>query len=278
MNRLIVATALVGLSLTQANFIFAQSGKDIADLKREIETLKTGQLSIQKDLAEIKNLLLQKELQAMKDQLQARPAAGGAPAQAQAPSAPVPETQTIVSIDGGAIKGDKNAKVTLVEFTDYQCPFCSRHMRDTFPQIENDYIKTGKILYVLREFPLESIHPNAYKAAEAANCSGEQSKYWEMHDRLFSNQNTLGAPELPNHAQAVGLDAAKFKACLDSGKYTAKVRKDLNDAQKYGVTGTPTFFVGLTDPKSSDVKAIRKIVGAQTYAAFKDAIDTLLNN
>ena len=272
MNILIVATALIGLSLTQANFGFAQSSKDFTDLKREIEALKSGQLSIQKDLGEIKNLLLQKELQAMKDQLQGRPA------QAQAPSAPAAETQTIVSIDGGAMKGDKNAKVTLVEFTDYQCPFCSRHMRDTFPQIENDYIKTGKIRYVLREFPLESIHPQAVKAAEAANCSGEQGKYWEMHDRLFANQNTLGAQELPNHAQALGLEADKFKSCLDNGKYTAKVRKDLNDAQKYGVTGTPTFFVGLTDPKSSDVKAIRKIVGAQTFAAFKDAIDTLLNN
>ncbi len=278
MNRFVVAAALVGLSLTQANFGFAQSGKDVADLKREIEALKNGQLSIQKDLAEIKNLLLQRELQAMKEQLQGRPAQGAAPAQAQAPSAPAAETQTIVSIDGGAIKGDKNAKVTLVEFTDYQCPFCSRHMRDTFPQIENDYIKTGKVRYVLREFPLESIHPQAVKAAEAANCSGEQGKYWEMHDRLFANQNALAPAQLPSHAEALNLDAAKFKSCLDGGKYTVKVRKDLNDAQKYGVTGTPTFFVGLTDPKSSDVKAIRKIVGAQTFAAFKDAIDTLLNN
>ena len=274
MRRIVVAAMLVGLSFTQANFGLAQSSKEIADLKREVEALKTGQLSIQKDLAELKNMFLQKELQAMKDQLQGRPAPNAAPG----PSAPGPETPTIVSVDGGAMKGDKNAKVTLVEFTDYQCPFCSRHFRETYPQLDNDYVKTGKVRYVLREFPLESIHPNAYKAAEAANCAGEQGKYWEMHDRLFSNQNTLGAQELPNHAQAIGLDAAKFSACLESGKYTAKVRKDLNDAQKYGATGTPTFFVGLTDPKSSDVKAVRKIVGAQTYAAFKDAIDTLLNN
>jgi len=272
MNRIVVTAMLVGLSFAPADFGFAQSSKDLSDLKREIEALKNGQVSIQKDLAEIKNMLLQKELQAMKDQQQGRPA------QAQAPSAPAPETQTTVSIDGGAMKGDKNAKVTLVEFTDYQCPFCSRHFRDTYPQLDNDYVKTGKVRYVLREFPLESIHPNAYKASEAANCSGEQGKYWEMHDRLFSNQNNLGAQELPNHAKALGLDADKFKSCLDNGKFTAKVRKDLNDAQKYGVTGTPTFFVGLTDPKSSDVKAIRKIVGAQTFAAFKDAIDTLLAN
>ena len=270
MNRIVVAAALVGLSFAPAQFGFAQSSKDLNDLKREIEALKTGQLSIQKDLAEIKNLLLQKELQAMRDQLQGRPA--------QAPSAPAPETQTMVSIDGGAMKGDKNAKVTLVEFTDYQCPFCSRHIRDTFPQIENDYIKTGKLRYVLREFPLESIHPQAVKAAEAAGCAGDQGKYWEMHDRLFANQNALAAAQLPSHAEALSLDAGKFKTCLESGKLTAKVRKDLADAQKYGATGTPTFFLGLTDPKGSEIKAVRKIVGAQSYAAFKDAIDTLLGS
>ena len=275
MNRIAVAAMLVGLSFAPAQYGFAQSSKELNDLKRELEALKTGQLSIQKDLAEIKNLLLQKELQAMREQLQGRPAQG---AQAQAPSAPAPETQTLVSIDGGAMKGDKNAKLTLVEFTDYQCPFCSRHLRDTFPQIENDYIKTGKVRYVLREFPLESIHPQAVKAAEAAGCAGEQGKYWEMHDRLFANQNALAPAQLASHAEAVSLDAGKFKTCLDSGKFTAKVRKDLADAQKYGATGTPTFFIGLTDPKSSEIKAVRKIVGAQSYAAFKDAFDTLLGN
>ena len=276
MNRIAVAAMLVGLSFAPTQLVYAQSSKELNELKREIEALKTGQLSIQKDLAEIKNLLLQKELQAMREQLQGRPAQG--PAQAQAPSAPAPETQTLVSIDGGAMKGDKNAKLTLVEFTDYQCPFCSRHLRDTFPQIDNDYIKTGKVRYVLREFPLESIHPLAVKAAEAAGCAGEQGKYWEMHDRLFANQSALAAAQLPGHAEAISLDGAKFKSCLEGGKLTAKVRKDLADAQKYGATGTPTFFIGLTDPKSSEIKAVRKIVGAQSYAAFKDAFDTLLGN
>jgi protein-disulfide isomerase len=182
----------------------------------------------------------------------------------------------MVSVAGGAVKGDQNAKITMIEFTDYQCPFCSRHFRAVMPQIETDYVKTGKVKYVLRDFPLESIHPNAFKAAEAANCSGEQGRYWEMHDRLFGNQNTLGAKELPDHAKAVGLELPKFQQCFDSGKYSAKVRKDFVDAQKYGATGTPTFFLGLTDPKGSEVKAVKRIVGAQSYSAFKDAIDSLL--
>jgi protein-disulfide isomerase len=260
----IVALAAVGaLCFLYSEPGFSQSGKELNELRREIEALKAGQTAIQKDLAEIKSLLI----------IQAKQAAAAAPTQPQGPTADNP---TIVSIDGGAIKGDKNAKVTLVEFTDYQCPFCSRHFRDTMPQIDNDYVKTGKIRYVLREFPLEAIHPLAFKAAEAANCSGEQGRYWEMHHRLFANQNALAAQQLLGHAEAVGLDAGKFKTCLDSGKYAAKVRKDLAEAQRAGVTGTPTFFVGLSDPRDSEIKAVRKIVGAQNYAAFKAAIDTLL--
>jgi protein-disulfide isomerase len=217
-------------------------------------------------------MLLQKELQAIKEQLQGRPAPSlAAP---QAPSGA--ETQTLVSIEGAMSKGDKNAKLTLVEFTDFQCPFCARHLRDTMPQIENEYIKTGKVRYVLRDFPLESIHPQAFKGHEAANCAAEQDKYWEMHEKLFANQRAMAPKDVSGYAESMGLDMGKFQSCVDSGKYTAKVRKDLNDAQKYGATGTPTFFIGLTDPKSSEIKAVRKIVGAQSYAAFKNAFDTLL--
>jgi protein-disulfide isomerase len=274
MTKVLALTAAVGLSLMLANFGLAQSAKDVNDLRREIDALKAGQTTIQKDILEIKNLLLQRELQAAREALQGRPAA--APAQAQAP-APAPEAQIVLNIDGAPIKGDKNAKVTLIEFTDYQCPFCSRHFRDTLPQIVNDYVKAGKVRYVLKEFPLESIHPLAFKAAEAANCAGEQGKYWEMHDRLFTNQNALAAQQLPGHADAVGLDMAKFKSCLEGGNYTAKVRKDLADAQKAGATGTPTFLLGITDPMATEVKTVRKLVGAQPYAAFKDAIDSLLS-
>jgi protein-disulfide isomerase len=229
--------------------------------------------AIQKDLAEIKNMLLQREVQNLRDTLQGRQAAPAAPAQGQAPA---PQSAIVVSIEGGAVKGDHNAKLTLVEFTDYQCPFCGRHFRETMPKIDEEYIKTGRIRYVLREFPLESIHPQAVKAAEAATCSGEQGKYWEMHSLLFGSPKAMAIKDFVDHAQALNLDVAKFQQCLDSGKYTAKVRKDLNDAQKAGVTGTPTFFLGLTDPKSTEVKSIRKLVGAQPYAAFKDAIDSLL--
>jgi len=272
MKSILILFVMIGSSFSYNGTGFSQTPRELSDLKREVEALKNGQTAIQRDLAEIKNMLLQREAQNLRD-TQGRPAAPSAPAQAQAPA---PQAVTVVSIDGGAVKGEQNAKLTLVEFTDYQCPFCSRHYRETMPKIVDEYVKTGKVRYVLREFPLESIHRQAVKAAEAANCSGEQGKYWEMHNLLFSNQKAMTIKDFVDHAQGLGLDNAKFLKCVDSGKYTAKVRKDIGDAQKYGATGTPTFFLGHTDPKSTDVKTVKKLVGAQPYGAFKDAIDSLL--
>ncbi len=129
---------------------------------------------------------------------------------------------------------------------------------------------------MIRDFPLESIHPQAFKAAEASHCANEQGKYWEMHERLFANQKALGVKDLPQHAQALGLDEAKFQQCLDSGKYAARIRKDLTEGQKLGVTGTPGFFLGVTDPNGTEIKSVRQIKGAQPWAAFQGAIDSLL--
>jgi protein-disulfide isomerase len=143
------------------------------------------------------------------------------------------------------------------------------------PTIDKDYIQTGKVKYVFRDLPLESIHKNAFKAAEAAHCAGEQNKYWEMHDRLFANQNALEPAMLTAHAQAIGIDAKKFQACLDSGKYADQIRKDIAEANKYGITGTPTTVIGMTQ-EDGKIKVARVIRGAQGYNAFKAAFDELL--
>jgi len=135
-------------------------------------------------------------------------------------------------------------------------------------------VATGKLKYVFMDYPLESLHKFAFKAAEAARCAGEQGKYWEMHDRLFANQTTL-EPWTP-HAEAVGLNVPRFEACMNSGKYAEAVRADMAEAQKAGVTGTPLFFLAVTDPTSSKVKTVNRISGAQPYAAFKSQIDALL--
>jgi len=124
------------------------------------------------------------------------------------------------------------------------------------------------------DFPLESIHKNAFKAAEAARCAGEQGKFWQMHDRLYANQTSL-EPAKP-HAEAIGLDVAKFEGCLSAGKYAEAVRKDAAEGAKAGVTGTPLFFLAYTDPTSSKVKTVARLSGAQPFAAFKAQIDQLL--
>lgn len=226
-----------------------------ADLRKEIEELKLGQQAIQKELQELKKLLL----------------AGRQPA---APAEP--PRDLVLDIAGAPLKGDQNARLTLIEYSDYQCPFCSRYVRDTLPLIERDYIKTGKIKYVFRDFPLESIHPNALLASEAAACAGEQGKYWEMHERLFDHPNALNATDMPAHAQSVGLNPSSFKQCLDSGKHKESIRKGMTEAVSLGVNGTPTFFIGLTSPNDSKVKVIRALKGAAPFANFKEVIDGIL--
>jgi protein-disulfide isomerase len=227
--------------------------EELKGLQKQIETLNEAQKAMGKELQEIKALL-----------------------QGRAGPPNLPPQNVTVSLGNKPSKGDKNAKLTLVEFSDYQCPFCSRSFRDTLRQIEKEYVLTGKLKYILRDFPIESIHKDAFKAAEAANCAGEQGKYWEMHDRLFRNQNQLDAGELPKHAQAIGLSLSVFQQCVDTGKYASEVRKDLEDGRRAGVQGTPTFFLGVQDSDSQSIKILRVIVGAQPYVQFKEAIEWAL--
>lgn len=258
MKRLVIQLgAMAALLLLCNGSAFSQTSPELQQLRRQIEELKAGQDAMQKDVKAIKEMF---------EAMRPRTAAG-----------PTLEKPILVSIEGGAIKGEANAKVTLVEFTDYQCPFCARHFKNTLPQLDKEYVKTGKLKYVLREFPIPSLHPQAVKAAEAANCSGDQGKYWEMHSRLFANQKAFAPEQLLTHAKAVGVEAVQFKSCLDSGKYAAKVQKDIADGKQAGTRGTPTFFLGMTEPQKSEIKAIKRIVGAQSFDNFKQAIDELLS-
>jgi len=190
--------------------------------------------------------------------------AGGAlaPSAPAAPSAPTGPIE--VSLDDDPVIGDENAPITIVEFSDYECPFCGRHFQQSYPQLKADYIDTGKVRLVFRDYPLP-FHPSAQKAAEAAECAGDQDKYFEMHDKLFSNQQALSVADLKKYAGELGLNQKEFDECLDSGKQASEVQNDLNDGSKYGVSGTPSFFInGLL------------LVGAQPYSEFKRVIDAEL--
>jgi protein-disulfide isomerase len=129
---------------------------------------------------------------------------------------------------------------------------------------------------VFLDMPLESIHKLAFKAAQAASCAGEEGKFWEMHDRLFANQKTL--EPWTAHAEAVGLDVAKFDACLASGKFDLEIRRQMGEARKAGVTGTPAFMLGRTEPNSSKVKVLAVLRGAKAFADFKAELDRLLED
>jgi protein-disulfide isomerase len=144
------------------------------------------------------------------------------------------------------------------------------------PKLEQDYVKTGKVRYTVREFPLESIHPQAFKAAEAALCAGDQDRYWEMHLRLFAHQRALGPTQLPGHARAIGLDEAAFTRCLEEGRHADRVRADLAEGARAGVRGTPNFFIGIVDDAGTAVKVMRTLRGAVPYANFQAALDAVL--
>ena len=141
--------------------------------------------------------------------------------------------------------------------------------------MDKEYVQTGKVKYVLRDLPLEAIHPYALKAAEATHCAGDQGKYWEMHDRLFANQRELARPDLSKHAQALGLNVTTFDQCLDTAKSLPRIRKDITEAMNLQANGTPTFFIGLTDGTGTQFKGTR-LVGALPYQNFKEIIDRLL--
>ena len=145
------------------------------------------------------------------------------------------------------------------------------------PEIEKEYISTGKVKYVFLDFPLD-FHKQAFKAAEAAHCAGEQGKYWDMHDKIFADQKAMEPKDLSEYAKAIGIDTAKFQQCLDSGKYADAIKKDRTEGQKAGATGAPGFFLGYTDPaKPGTVKATKMIKGAVPYSKFKETIDSLLS-
>jgi len=156
------------------------------------------------------------------------------------PQQNVPEFVEGISIDDDPILGIKDAPVTVIEFADYQCPFCAEAVSNVKAIMSNN---PGKILYAYRDFPLEATHPYAFKAAEAANCAGDQDKYWEMHDLLFANQAQLDSDNLKKYANQLQLNLSQFNDCLNNGKYTDEIRHDIDEAKSYQVNATPTFFI-----------------------------------
>jgi protein-disulfide isomerase len=168
-----------------------------------------------------------------------------------------------VAVNGAPFKGSERAPVTIVKFEDFQCPYC-KTVQTTYQELLKRY--NGKLRLVHKDLPLDTIHPQARQAAEAARCAGEQGKFWEYHDTLYANSPKAAVEELKAYAKQVGINTESFEQCFTSGKYKGLVQRDLSEGAQLGLTGTPTFFING-----------REMSGAQPVEAFTAVIDEELN-
>jgi protein-disulfide isomerase len=253
---------LTRLALVGFVALFSLSGPpsqrdEIAALRKKVETLKAQQAAMQRDLAAIKQFLQQLLAQ-------------NTPAPGEA------LLDKTVSVAGLPAKGAPTAPLTIVEVSDYHCPFCRRHRQQTQPRLEADYVATGKVRYTFIDFPIEQLHPGAFRAHEAANCAGDQGKYWEMNARLFEEPTREDA-RLVEQAQRIGLDAGVFRACLDAGKYATPVRASVARMADLGIASTPTFLIGRTPARDEPLKILKVIEGAMPYEEFQKTLDGMMD-
>jgi len=209
-----------------------------------------------------------KELQAIRQLLerQAGPAAAPAPAARAAAEVTIP-------VGDRPSLGTADAPLLMVEFTDYQCPYCRRFHEQSFPQIRREFIDTGKLRFVSMDLPL-SFHSNAETAANAARCAGDQGRFWELREVMIVNAAMLSADDIRGYAQQVGLELGGFEQCMAARPYQQSIEKDSQAAQAAGISGTPSFVIGRNQA-GKDLTGL-KLVGAQPYAAFKIQLDKLL--
>jgi protein-disulfide isomerase len=232
---------------------------DVAALRREVQALKEQQAQMQRELTAIKNFL--------QTLIQPRQQAGN-------------ELPGIVGVtvptEGEPALGSATAKVTVMEVSDYHCPFCKRQTQQTFPQLREEFINAGKVRYVFVDYPIAQLHPLAHRAHEAAACAGDQGKFWEMHASLFTQPPSKSDSELTGQANSLGLDMTKFSSCLSSGRHTAAVKASVSRMEQLGIAGTPMTLIGLTPAPGQPMKIVKYVYGAKPYSEFKDAIQSLL--
>ena len=170
------------------------------------------------------------------------------------------------------MRGHADAPVTVVEFTDYQCPYCRRFQAETWPRLKHEYIDTGKVRFIVRDLPLP-FHADARPAAEAAHCAGEQGRFWPMHDVLLAGTIGLDLASLTREAQVIGLDAARFRDCVTANKYDSAVARNVATAKALGLRGTPSFILGRM--ANGELEGVR-LFGAVPYDNFANVINALL--
>ena len=188
---------------------------------------------------------------------------------------PPEPTEVLIGIDDDNVKGDYNAPITIIEFGDYQCPFCKRFFDDTLPQLMDEYIDEGIVRYVFRDYAL-AFHPQAKLSAIASECAGKQDEFWNYHYTLFENQHDLNEENYLEWADDLNLDLNDFEECLNDDDMEDEVDEDMEDGTNAGNRGTPGFFIGLSE--SGNKMEAMQLKGAQPYAAFEEVIEELLDS
>jgi len=178
-----------------------------------------------------------------------------------------------VSLNGDPRMGSPQARIGIVEFSDYECPYCREFYTQIFPQLKKEYVDTGIVQFIRKDLPLTKIHPQALAAALAANCAGDQGKYWEMHQVLYTNQERLSSVLYSDLARNLGLDEGKFSACLEDPAQERKILQDMAEANRLGINGTPSFVLGRIEGDTMSV--IRLARGAPGFDAFAQEIEKL---
>lgn len=173
------------------------------------------------------------------------------------------------------VRGSSSARVAILEFSDFECPFCARHARQVYPRVAGEYVDTGKVQYIFRHYPLD-IHPFAVQAATAAECASRHGLYWEMHDKLFEANGALSESHLVEYAASLDLQPADFETCLADDMAVRRVMEDRRQGAELGVTSTPTFFFAEVREDGS-LSLLAKLSGALPYSVFQTTLDELLS-
>jgi protein-disulfide isomerase len=246
----------------------AQNDTEINLLKLEMQRMRSDIEIMKGHIGRLVQYLQQRDGQSIAPQPQPQ-------AQAQQPGAGGNLGNVKINIAGAPSLGRADAPVTIIEFSDFECPFCQRYFKSTLPEIKRDYVDTGKVRYVFLDFPLEQMHAKARKAGEAAHCAAEQGKFWEMHDMLFEQSANLDIRQYPENARKLKLNTAAFDACLASGKQSAKINNGLASGRSVGINATPSFIITKTDGGDTVTGGVI-VTGAQPYERYRQAIEQAL--
>jgi protein-disulfide isomerase len=223
---------------------------DVARLKEEVAQLKAQQQQILASLDELKRMV-------------------------KGPGQAGPKTPPTMSVAGEPFKGEPSARLAIIEYADFECPFCRRFEHDVYPQIRDNYVNTGKVKYFHRDMPLP-FHQGAMPAARAAHCASEQGKFWEMHDSLLGDAASLSAADIDARAGKLGLNVSALDKCISSDRFADIIQRSVAEATQMQINGTPTFIIGILDAQGQLMKVSKTVVGAYPFETFKAALDPLL--